>query len=369
MAILPRQLLKSFFEKGDKPTQTHFSALIDSLLHRTEDNAHMGFRAYDPTRFYLTGDAAIYEGIIYEALSNTTGTFTPASWKVIIPTAADIPYEGSSNGLSSEDVQNAIDTLVSLVIVNKGKISELFSSSEFLKNKGAALGYAGLDADGKISTNNLPQSVLGATKFKGFWDAENNIITSSDVALNTKAIPVASSSNEGWYFIVSASALRTIDSVTEWALGDWIISMGTEWKKVDNTDALISWNGRTGAVLPQSGDYTPSMVGLANVPNVDATDRANHTGTQTAATISDFQAEVSVNTDILAHTASLAAIDITRRHDFVSSYSYCGKAPSGSAEASPVWTITRIQVSAAGTATIATASNVAWTDRLTTTYS
>lgn len=29
-------------------------------------------------------------------------------------------------------------------------------------------------------------------------------------------------------------------------------------------------------------------VGLSNVPNVDATDRANHTGTQTASTISDF---------------------------------------------------------------------------------
>jgi len=33
---------------------------------------------------------------------------------------------------------------------------------------------------------------------------------------------------------------------------------------------------------------TKAMVGLGNVPNVDATSRANHTGTQTASTISDF---------------------------------------------------------------------------------
>lgn len=35
---------------------------------------------------------------------------------------------------------------------------------------------------------------------------------------------------------------------------------------------------------------TKAQVGLSNVPNVDATDRANHTGTQTASTISDFTA-------------------------------------------------------------------------------
>lgn len=37
---------------------------------------------------------------------------------------------------------------------------------------------------------------------------------------------------------------------------------------------------------------TKSDVGLSNVPNTDATQRSNHTGTQTASTISDFTAEV-----------------------------------------------------------------------------
>lgn len=36
------------------------------------------------------------------------------------------------------------------------------------------------------------------------------------------------------------------------------------------------------------GGITATMVGLGNVPNTDATARANHTGTQTASTISDF---------------------------------------------------------------------------------
>jgi hypothetical protein len=46
--------------------------------------------------------------------------------------------------------------------------------------------------------------------------------------------------------------------------------------------------GRTGTVTLAKAD-----VGLPNVPNVDATLRANHTGTQTASTISDFAIEAA----------------------------------------------------------------------------
>ena len=45
-------------------------------------------------------------------------------------------------------------------------------------------------------------------------------------------------------------------------------------------------------------NVTKTQVGLSNVPNVDATNRANHTGTQTASTISDF--------DSAAKTATVA---------------------------------------------------------------
>jgi hypothetical protein len=49
-----------------------------------------------------------------------------------------------------------------------------------------------------------------------------------------------------------------------------------------------SVSGRTGAI-----SLTKSDVGLGNVPNTDATARANHTGTQAASTISDFAAEAA----------------------------------------------------------------------------
>jgi hypothetical protein len=45
-------------------------------------------------------------------------------------------------------------------------------------------------------------------------------------------------------------------------VGDWIISNGTAWEKVDLTDAVSSVFGRTGAVVGASTDY--SSVGLTN---------------------------------------------------------------------------------------------------------
>ena len=61
------------------------------------------------------------------------------------------------------------------------------------------------------------------------------------------------------------------------------------------------------------------------------------------------------------------------RHDFVSSgsigNSYCGTAVAGTAESSAAWTIKRITVALDGTTVIGTATNVAWTARLSASYS
>lgn len=64
------------------------------------------------------------------------------------------------------------------------------------------------------------------------------------------------------------------------------------------TSALVSINGTqtltnktlTAPAISSPTGIVKADVGLANVPNVDATARANHTGTQLAATISDFTA-------------------------------------------------------------------------------
>jgi hypothetical protein len=64
----------------------------------------------------------------------------------------------------------------------------------------------------------------------------------------------------------------------------------------NNTDVSTNTTHRGLTNNPHS--VTAAQVGLGAVPNIDATDRANHTGTQTASTISDFDTEVSNNTTV-----------------------------------------------------------------------
>jgi hypothetical protein len=77
--------------------------------------------------------------------------------------------------------------------------------------------------------------------------------------------------------------------------------------------------------------------------------------------------EVPVNRGGLNYKVLLRTV-ISReaRSDFVDPYSYIGIAPNGSLESDPVWLITRIDVGPP--VVVATATNVAWDDRLTETY-
>lgn len=70
------------------------------------------------------------------------------------------------------------------------------------------------------------------------------------------------------------------------------------------------------------------------------------------------------------YNASLATLpqEYILRHDFVSPYSYCGRAIVGSTEAQSVWTITRIEVLGDGSTVTTSATNVDWTNHLTHTY-
>lgn len=110
------------------------------------------------------------------------------------------------------------------------------------KNK--ANGYAGLDAGGKLPMALMPATMLGAVIFQGLWNA----------ATNTPTIPPASAENKGWYFMVNTAGTTSIDGEADWNPSDWIISDGTRWRKVDNTDQVTSVAGKRGDVTLVIGD-------------------------------------------------------------------------------------------------------------------
>ena len=133
--------------------------------------------------------------------------------------------------------------------------------------KGAAGGLAELDGGGKVPTAQLPDAVLGTLKYQGVWNADTN----------TPIIPAAASGNVGHYYRVSVAGSTDIDGTTDWEPGDWLVSNGTVWDKIDNSEAVTSVAGKSGDVALVKAD-----VGLGNADNTADADKPVSTAQQTA---------------------------------------------------------------------------------------
>ena len=108
---------------------------------------------------------------------------------------------------------------------------------------------AHLDADGKLLTSQLPSSITGSLVYKGTWDAAINDVneTAADTSL-TDRLPTAVG-HTGWYYIVRADGdggeaaghpandLAPVNAadVPRYRKGDWIVSNGAKWEKVDQS--------------------------------------------------------------------------------------------------------------------------------------
>ena len=160
----------------------------------------------------------------------------------------------------SEDIGNLEDG-------KQDKIADLAAIIEGAEAGTAALqgllGKADLD-NGKILTSQLPDFILGQVLFGGIVESGNpsyiDVSTSAD--FNAKYSYGSESGGDfkrisssdyslynGVYFICNADGFFVGNGVNK---GDWIISTGTAWKKVDNTDAVTSVAGLTGYINASS---------------------------------------------------------------------------------------------------------------------
>ena len=126
---------------------------------------------------------------------------------------------------------------------NTYALASALGNYQLLSEKGTANGYASLDSNGKVPLTQINDALLGNVNFQGLWNANTNTPT---------LVNPPSSATKGHYYIVStAGTFASID----FEVGDWIISNGSTWNKVDNTDAVSSVFGRTGNVTAQESDY------------------------------------------------------------------------------------------------------------------
>jgi hypothetical protein len=187
-----------------------------------------------------SGDGAI-------SYDNTTGVFTYTP-----PTAAGISaITASSTDTLTNKTFDANGTGNSLSNIETADIA---SGSKSGSDTTLITGTAGTDgnvvtwnADGDaVDSGYAVSAFVGGVNYQGTWNASTNSPT----------ISAASSSNKGYYYKVSVAGSTSIDGETDWKVGDWIISNGTTWDKVDNTESVSSVFGRTGAVTASFSDIS-----------------------------------------------------------------------------------------------------------------
>lgn len=179
-----------------------------------------------------------------------------------------------------------IGTNTSSISTNASNIATKQSTSE----KGQANGYAPLNSSSKVPAANLPDSLVGAVVYQGTWDASTN----------TPSLPSAGTS-QGYYYVVSTAG--TYLGVA-YDLGDWVISNGTDWQKVDNSANVNSVFGRTGNVVANANDYASFYASTSDLATTNTNVSSNVSNITTNAN------NISGNTtDIATNTSKLATIE------------------------------------------------------------
>ena len=206
--------------------------------------------------------------------------------------------------------------------------------------KGKASGVASLDSNSKIITSQLPDYLLGQVMYGGNAStvATTTTISPSDSLKTKKNITATSISiinsatstaantygwqnMEGVYFICQKSG--TFAGIS-FETGDWIISTGAKWEKIDNTDAVKSVNG-------QIGDVNLTRVNEAGTADKLKTARTIALkGDATGSTTFDGSANKDINvtlanTGVAAGTYNNVTVDAKGRVTAASSKNYSTK--------------------------------------------
>jgi len=154
----------------------------------------------------------------------------------------------------------------------------------------SALHYHAADRDRANHTGTQLASTIS--------DFDTAVGANPDIAANTAKVSADGS-------------VTTHNDVTD--AGSGAIITGAERTKLDGIEAGAEVNNISDPHVP---DLTDGVDSSLHYHDADR-DRANHTGTQTSATISDFNAEVSANTNVVANTAKVSADGSVTTHNDV----------------------------------------------------
>ena len=105
---------------------------------------------------------------------------------------------------------------------------------------GQANGLATLDSLGMVPTTQLPASIY---YYQGTWNAATD---TPHLAGTTPTI--------GFAWSVSVAGTTTLGAISSWSVGDFAVYGAAGWTKIPS-GGVLTFNSRSGAVVPVAGDY------------------------------------------------------------------------------------------------------------------
>ena len=185
-----------------------------------------------------------------------------------------------------------------------------------------------IDTDNKISTKYLPDYILGQMIYGGTVVGNVATLTSSakkKLGVTTDTITLTNDdtaqtgykANEGIYYIASGVCdIAKLDINT----GDWLVSTGAGWKKIDNTDSVTGIKGDAETAYRKGNvNITATNIGLGNVTNdkqvkaLASGTTANHVVTWGAdgATVKDSGFTIASSVPANAKFTDTTYVDVT----------------------------------------------------------
>lgn len=229
--------------------------------------------ALNPGLDFITGDN-IVDFISQEP--STSGVFNIGVVPFRLESGQQIDVEIKADSMTLVGVQAGLDFFPYLTqLIQEGPELSVVTQNELdasvallqpINEKGVALGYASLGSDGKIPVSELPVAVQGGIKVVGFWDAD---INDPDLSLLTP--------DQGSAYQVSVAGSTNLNGETNWAVKDLAVfdtNLAGNWFKLDNTDDVLSVNGKTGIVTLDATD----VGALASVASDASLDGAGTVG-------------------------------------------------------------------------------------------
>jgi hypothetical protein len=207
--------------------------------------------------------------------------------------------EGSYS-IDLTEASDAVPTLVQRVL--KAPILTADATVATTDNIPTELSELGDDASHRVVTDTQIatwNALIGGSVFQTVWNASTNTPTLTS-SVGTK----------GFYYIVNVDGSTNLNGITDWKVGDWAIFDGSVWRKVDNTDAVSSVNGLTGAVLLDTSNV-PDTNDKRYLTNAERTKLDNTSGSNTGdnATNSQYSGLATSKQDTLVSGTNIKTIN------------------------------------------------------------